>query len=65
MSHSKRELLFTATFESCGDVFEMWAETYDDGTWSLHFHAPCRKCEQMARRIADSLAQGAPIFNED
>lgn len=65
MPHSKRELLFTATFESCGDVFEMWSETYDDGTWSLHFHAPCRECEKMARRIAAALVPGGAIILDD
>ena len=48
----KKKLLLSCTLDPCGHHFECWTETATDGSWSLHFHAPCAEGKQIARDIA-------------
>lgn len=36
---------------ACGHTFEMWTEDLADGTWELHFAAPCAETEAIADMI--------------
>lgn len=62
MPVESRQLLFAATLEECGHPFEVWVETESDGSYSIHFYAPCDECERLARVIAREVYPTSAII---
>ena len=58
---STRKLLIDCVLEPCGHRFQCWTETEPNGQWSVHFHAPCREAEAVAREVAATVAPRVPV----
>ena len=60
-----RKLLLRGKLEPCGHAFACWTEVNADGSWSLHFHAPCPVGEALARSVAALFAANVPVVRGD
>ncbi len=61
----ERKLLLRCVLDPCGHDFQCWSEVDADGSWSIHFHAPCAEGEALARKIAATVAHGVPVVRGD
>jgi len=55
------KLLFDELVEGCGHRVQMWIEQLDDGSDTLHFAAPCPKCQELAVIAAQRAVPGIQI----
>jgi hypothetical protein len=45
-------LLADVRVRECGHRLQCWSEVAPDGTWELHFSAPCAVCQAIANEVA-------------
>ena len=57
-----KKLLVDCVLKPCGHNFQCWTETLEDGTWELHFHAPCEVGERIAEAIRNREFPGKRII---
>jgi hypothetical protein len=48
-----------------GCRFRMWSEEQPNGSYSIHFQAPCPRCAKLAREVCAEATPGVPINVED
>jgi hypothetical protein len=60
-----KKLLLDCVIDPCGHQFKCWTQTYDDGTWEIHFHAPCAEGKSIATALRDKLYPGKKLVQVD